>query len=603
MLLSLCMIVRDAACCLARALNSVKELADELIVIDTGSRDGTEEIAREYGARFFSFEWDYNFSQARNFAIKKARGDWVLFLDADEELSNDYYKFRSLLKETDCAGFYLPVVNLDFSMDIYMPRLILRLFKREMGFYFQGRIDEQISDLIVKENRSIKIKVLQLPIIHYRNYYRQEEELSPVDFYCPEFSEGISAENPSHQILKDSNNFFRQGRLTLALNELEKGLQVAGRRDRKIFLANIILILLELKQFLRAEEIIREALSDFPGSYIFYFWRGYLNLQWRDYKRAIRDFREVLSYKGVTGRVKGATYFLMGLSNKGMNNLIEARFYLKKAFSYRFECKYFFSNIVDLFPGKRMNEIFDLIEGNNIRPDLVYLLLETCYDRGEYKHALNLFTLFQKSNKETDRFYYWKAKILIHHSEYKQAARFFKKIKLDFNEYNQVLDHLWIINLLNPVRKESRSVVNQLKLAGDNISYTLINVFNKIYFYGEETWIEFNNLLARFKFYKRALDYLEILIEYSVEKGIEIMLDILDSLRVKCMNKDVGRIFYKKKNWKRAYYYLKESLAEGETLYELIYLTRTCFQLGKDREARNLSRRIDLIAPQLKRPI
>jgi glycosyltransferase involved in cell wall biosynthesis len=82
--ISLCMIVKNEEKVLRRCLESVTGFMDEIVIIDTGSTDSTKEIAREYTAKIFDFEWTKNFAEARNFAASKASGKWILSLDADE---------------------------------------------------------------------------------------------------------------------------------------------------------------------------------------------------------------------------------------------------------------------------------------------------------------------------------------------------------------------------------------------------------------------------------------------------------------------------------------------------------------------------------------
>lgn len=85
-LISLCMIVKDEADQIEACLGSVHSVVDEIIVVDTGSTDGTQELCRKYGAKVIEAPWENSFSKARNIGLKEARGEWVLWLDADERL-------------------------------------------------------------------------------------------------------------------------------------------------------------------------------------------------------------------------------------------------------------------------------------------------------------------------------------------------------------------------------------------------------------------------------------------------------------------------------------------------------------------------------------
>ena len=92
--LSLCMIVKNEEKVLARCLDSVEGLADEIIIVDTGSTDKTKEIASKYTEKIFDFIWEKDFSKARNFSFSKATGDFVMWLDADDVILE---KDRNLL--------------------------------------------------------------------------------------------------------------------------------------------------------------------------------------------------------------------------------------------------------------------------------------------------------------------------------------------------------------------------------------------------------------------------------------------------------------------------------------------------------------------------
>ena len=83
---SLCMIVRNEERNLPSCLAGVAELVDEIIVVDTGSTDGTKEQAAKWDAKVFDFPWVDDFSAARNESLRHATGDWILWLDADDRL-------------------------------------------------------------------------------------------------------------------------------------------------------------------------------------------------------------------------------------------------------------------------------------------------------------------------------------------------------------------------------------------------------------------------------------------------------------------------------------------------------------------------------------
>jgi len=83
--ISISIIVKNEESCLAKCLESVKDF-DEIIIVDTGSTDKTKEIAKKYTDKIYDFEWCDDFSKARNFALEHCTGDWILSIDADEEL-------------------------------------------------------------------------------------------------------------------------------------------------------------------------------------------------------------------------------------------------------------------------------------------------------------------------------------------------------------------------------------------------------------------------------------------------------------------------------------------------------------------------------------
>ena len=102
---SLCMIVRDSAATLAACLKSIRPWVDEMIVVDTGSRDATPEIARSYGAEVCYFPWCDDFSAARNESLSHATGNWIFWMDSDDTIdAENGRKLRELVDGQHAAG-------------------------------------------------------------------------------------------------------------------------------------------------------------------------------------------------------------------------------------------------------------------------------------------------------------------------------------------------------------------------------------------------------------------------------------------------------------------------------------------------------------------
>jgi len=141
MLFSAALIVKNEEKLLEQCLRSLQGLVDEIVVVDTGSTDRTQAIALAYGARLYDFEWRNDFAAARNYALDQVRGQWVLYIDADEQVRPGHAaQFREKLQDPAFVGFSVQLHPRPAST-AYTE---LRIFRNDPRIRFRGRIHENI---------------------------------------------------------------------------------------------------------------------------------------------------------------------------------------------------------------------------------------------------------------------------------------------------------------------------------------------------------------------------------------------------------------------------------------------------------------------------
>lgn len=196
--ISLCMIVKNEEEVLRQCLTSVKDLCDEIIIVDTGSTDKTKEIAQEFTQKIFDFEWIDDFSAARNFAFSKATMDYIFWMDADDILlEEDQKKFKQLKAELDGAVDAVSMIyNIAFD-EAGNPTFSYRrnrLVKRARNFKWIGAVHEYLevggnilsSDIAITHRKSEKSNGnLQSSrnLTIYENRLKKGETFTPRDLF------------------------------------------------------------------------------------------------------------------------------------------------------------------------------------------------------------------------------------------------------------------------------------------------------------------------------------------------------------------------------------------------------------------------------------
>lgn len=191
--ISLCLIVKNEQSVLENCLSSVNEIADEIIIVDTGSEDDTKLIASRYTDRIYDFTWVDDFSSARNYSFSLATSDYILWLDADDVLlETDRAKLIQLKMELDSSTDAVSMIY-HYAFDEYghvtMSLRRNRLVKREKGFRWHGAVHEFLavegaimnSDIVVTHRRVHRQSARNLSIFESRR--ERGESFSPRDLY------------------------------------------------------------------------------------------------------------------------------------------------------------------------------------------------------------------------------------------------------------------------------------------------------------------------------------------------------------------------------------------------------------------------------------
>ncbi|GAB4373528.1 MAG: hypothetical protein Kow00121_16900 [Elainellaceae cyanobacterium] len=164
------MIVKNEASQLARCLDSVKAVVDELVVVDTGSTDETIAIAKAFGAQVEQFTWCNDFSVARNESLKYASGDWILVLDADEVLSAQIVpQIQQVMQQPQILVANLVRQEVGAAQSPYS--LVSRLFRKHPALQFSrpyhAMIDDSVTRLLAQEPQWQVVDLAEVAILHY----------------------------------------------------------------------------------------------------------------------------------------------------------------------------------------------------------------------------------------------------------------------------------------------------------------------------------------------------------------------------------------------------------------------------------------------------
>ncbi len=340
------MIVKNEQKYLERCLNSVKNIVDEIIIVDTGSTDDTKVIASSFQAKIYDYQWIDDFSVARNFALLQSTGDWNLILDADEYIVNDcnvdIVDFINNENNQNIIG-RIKIVNkfVQNSEIRYSEAFVSRLIPKGIGY--TGRIHEQIESDFVRKNINVEV--------FHDGYFEKDKTQRNLSILLKELEEKPYDDYILYQVGK-------QYQLKKRLQESEKyfgesnKLIASDSWYRPSLIVDYLYVIINNKSFAKGLRIIhqeQERLADMPDFHfvcgLFYMELVFYNIKQYGhlFKNIEKSFLNCLAI-GETSEydsVKGTGSFLasynLGVYYETTGDIKKGIYYYQNASQYQYE--------------------------------------------------------------------------------------------------------------------------------------------------------------------------------------------------------------------------------------------------------------------------
>ncbi len=301
--ISLCMIVRDNEDTIHACLDSIYPWVDEIIVVDTGSTDGTQEICRSFGARMFEFPWCDDFSAARNISLQHAQGDWLFWMDSDDTIPMDQAQQlrRLALGEHAPETFgYVAQVRCPSGNTGEMTVVDhVKLFRNLPELRFEHCIHEQILPAIRRAGGNVEFT--DIYVIHSGSIQTPEVRQKKLERDFRILKKDLQ-QRPEHPFVlfnlgmtcEDSGDF------EAAEDYLRRCIAASGEQESHVRKAWALRVncMRATGKLIEAIEMASSALQIFPGDKELLFRRAMLYQDTANYQDAMTDYERVLEESG-----------------------------------------------------------------------------------------------------------------------------------------------------------------------------------------------------------------------------------------------------------------------------------------------------------------
>ena len=323
--ISACYIVKNNAEELKISLQSLKNFANEIIIVDTGSTDDTVQVAKNFGAKIFFETWKDDFSSPRNLALKKSSGDWIIFLDADEFFSPDTAKNIPAVIERaeefkqNAIQVFLINIDKDNGNVVQDTNYVVRIMKKKSDLHYVGKIHEELrlGEKILSEVATCPPEVLKIYHTGYSTSLNRNKAERNLKMLLAELEETSEPQRIYHYIAECFN-----GLNDFANAEKFAVLDIESNSGKKFDSYNLLLSILAKDKNRRGdrEKFVKKAIEDFPDLPEFSAELAECFAMRDDFQKAIENMREALEKFKNCGEKKIFTNF-----NEDAKNFAENR--------------------------------------------------------------------------------------------------------------------------------------------------------------------------------------------------------------------------------------------------------------------------------------
>lgn len=301
--LSICLIVKNEEAVIERCLRCIYKVADEIIIVDTGSTDSTVSICKKFTNNIYNFKWIDDFSAARNYAFSKATKDYIMWLDADDIITIDNIEKikklkKSLINEDIIFLKYLVGFNKYGKCTLEYNRE--RIFKRAANFKWQGEVHEYIEpkgNIIYQDISIIHSKINQSDSNRNLNIYKKKlqnrKKFTARDLYY------FARELYEHNYIEEAKKYFKkflnskqgalndkiQASIILAnISDYDEAISILmntfsyGGFENSLLLCNLGDIYLKKEQWSKAVFYYNQAIKEIPKNTTSFIYNNYYNI-------------------------------------------------------------------------------------------------------------------------------------------------------------------------------------------------------------------------------------------------------------------------------------------------------------------------------------